>query len=56
MKLAPRTATVSRNTKETQIFWKNLFSAMKINTSGLVGNSEETKQKPHNLLLDGPVD
>jgi len=44
------------NTKETQTFWKNLFSAMKINTSKFVEKLGETKQKPHDLLMDGPVD
>jgi hypothetical protein len=44
------------DTKETQVFWKNLFATMKINTSGTVDESKEIKQKPHNLLLNGPVD
>jgi beta-galactosidase len=44
------------DTKETQVFWKNLFAAMKINTSESIEKSKETKQKQHNLLLDGPVD
>ena len=44
------------NTKETQTFWKNLFSVMKINSSESTENTKEIKQKPHDLLMDGPVD
>jgi len=44
------------DTKETQAFWQNLFSAMKIDTSQSTENSKETKQKSHNLLLNGPID
>ena len=44
------------NTKETKDFWENLFAAMKINISKSTENPEETKQKPHDLLMDGPVD
>ena len=43
------------DTNETMTFWKNLFSAMKINTSDAT-EKQEIKQKQHDLLLDGPVD
>jgi len=44
------------DTKEMRDFWKNLFSVMKIDTSQSSENSKETKQKLHNLLLNGLVD
>ena len=44
------------DTKETQVFWKNLFAAMKISVSKSTEKSKEIKQKPHDLLMDGPVD
>ena len=44
------------DTSETQTFWKNLFSVMKINTFITTENKQEIKQKQHDLLLDGPVD
>jgi beta-galactosidase len=44
------------DTKETQTFWENLFTAMKINSSGSSEKSTGIKQKQHDLLMDGPVD
>jgi beta-galactosidase len=44
------------NTNETQAFWQSLFAAMKINASPSDEKSIEAKQKPHDLLMDGPVD
>ena len=44
------------NTKETRAFWTTLFAAMKINASQSVEKFIEIKQKPHDLLMDGPVD
>jgi beta-galactosidase len=44
------------DTKETRIFWKSLFAAMKIDASESNKILNENVQKTHNLLLDGPVD
>jgi beta-galactosidase len=54
--LAVSALDYSLDTKETLVFWKNLFAAMKINTSDSIEIFKEIKQKPHDLLLDGPVD
>jgi beta-galactosidase len=43
------------NTKQTQQFWKNLFSAMAIDTPFSSGKIRDKQKKEHDLLLDGPV-
>ena len=44
------------DSQETENFWKNLFAAMKINTSEATEKSKAPIQKQHDLLMDGPVD
>ncbi|GHV24885.1 hypothetical protein FACS1894176_02150 [Bacteroidia bacterium] len=42
--------------KETEEFWKRLFSAMQIRLSDEKIKNDEKSIKNHDLLLDGPVD
>ena len=43
-------------TKETQKFWKLLFSAMEIEHFESTDKMKDDSKKEHDLLLDGPVD
>jgi hypothetical protein len=46
----------SLNTKETQQFWKSLFTVMNVNHSQNENTDTPEKQKRgHDLLMDGPV-